>query len=151
MVNYKIGLVLGDLSEWKALCDFLTACAEFSVMWIWENESSLEDHRKKPDVILLEKQKGEDPTAIIGTVKENFKDSELILLVDQCESNIIFNSIYAGVSSIILKNASLSTVKQSILTSATGGSYLSPAIAKVIVEYFNGMRTGKISDFLPTP
>ena len=147
----EIGLILNNSSTLENLQVFLESCEEFSIKWLKNIEDSFENSEEAPTVILLETDEEKDLFDLIPTLQEKFKKTEIILLVNQYQSSTIFSSFHAGVSSILLKDTSFEIIKKSIITTASGGSYLSPLIARIVVNYFNGMVPGKIPNFSPTP
>ena len=146
----RVGLIFENAPELKHLSDYLSECEEFFISWINEFCCFPDEVPEVPHIILMD-AKADHRSEWIENIKKLFEESELILLIDPSDFDTIFNSIHAGVSSIILKNAGRTALKKSILTTAKGGSYLSPSVARIIVDYFNGMIPGKIPKILSTP
>jgi DNA-binding NarL/FixJ family response regulator len=107
-------------------------------------EDSVESFLKKinsddlPDVVLMDiGLPGMSGINGIKVLKELHPDINIIMLTVFADSNRIFNSLCAGASGYLLKNSSLSEIKNSIEMLYNGGSPMSPEIARKVIEYFN--------------
>ena len=73
----------------------------------------------------------------IKILRKEYPDINIIMLTVYNDSNRIFNSLCAGASGYLLKNTPLEEIKKSIEILDSGGSPMSPEIARKVVEYFN--------------
>jgi DNA-binding NarL/FixJ family response regulator len=109
-----------------------------------------------PDVILsdigLPGMSGIDGMKII---KEQYPDTDIIMLTVYNDWQKIFNSLRAGASGYLIKNTPLTEIKKAIETVRQGGSVMSPEIARKVMEHFNSPDTVQqvkdVPDSLLTP
>lgn len=76
----------------------------------------------------------------IKLIKEKNPQTDVIMITVFKDSDKIFKSLCSGATGYILKGTSFEEIKESILTILKGGSYMSPTIARKIVEYFNPLQ-----------
>ncbi len=72
----------------------------------------------------------------IRHLRQKFPDMDIVMLTTFEENELIFKSLCAGACSYISKRTPLNTIQEAIFTIHRGGSYMSPAIARKVVEYF---------------
>lgn len=73
----------------------------------------------------------------IRMIKERMKDVDIIMLTVFKDENRIFKSLCAGATGYLIKDTPFPAIKDAIMVIRNGGSFMSPAIARKIVEYFN--------------
>ena len=89
------------------------------------------------DVILLDIQlPGMSGLEGIKILKELNPNAEIIILTTHEDEEIIFKALYAGASSYISKRTPIQNVLEAVRTVHRGGSYMSPFIARKVIEYF---------------
>lgn len=90
-----------------------------------------------PDVILsdigLPGMSGIDGLKIL---KEKFPETEVVMLSVHDDSDSVFNSLCNGASGYLLKNTPIDEIKESINILSSGGSPMSPNIARRVIDYF---------------
>ena len=79
----------------------------------------------------------------LPNLRKDFPELEIIILTIFEEENIIVKALCSGASSYISKKAGLGEIVQAIEVVKAGGSYLSPAIAREIVNHLMGGRVSK--------
>ena len=95
------------------------------------------DARIVPAVILLDIQlPGMSGIEGIPSIKKLRPGVDVIMLTTFEESDKIFAALCAGACSYLSKRVSLVTIRDAILTVHRGGSYMSPSIARKVVEHF---------------
>lgn len=72
----------------------------------------------------------------IRYIKEERPDIDILILTASDDSEKVFKALCAGAVSYISKRTDLNTIKDAVLTVNRGGAYMSPAIARRVVEYF---------------
>lgn len=72
----------------------------------------------------------------IKKIKEHHPDTDVIMLSVFNNSDRIFKSICAGATGYILKDTPLPELKKAVLDVHAGGSYMTPSIARKVMEYF---------------
>ena len=100
-----------------------------------------------PDVILsdigLPGMNGIDG---IKKIKEIYPETDIIMLSVFNNSERIFKSICAGATGYALKDTPLPELKKAILDVRAGGSYMTPSIARKVMEHF--MPKKSVDDLL---
>lgn len=94
----------------------------------------------KPDsefVLLLDIQlPGQSGIEALPKIKSLLPSLEVIILTTFEETDIIFKALSAGACSYISKRSPLPKIKEAVEVVAQGGSYMSPAIARKIADYY---------------
>jgi len=72
----------------------------------------------------------------IKKIKFLFPQTDIIMLTVFSDSERIFRSLCAGATGYALKSTPLPEIKRAIFEIRTGGSYMSPSIARKVVEHF---------------
>ena len=97
-----------------------------------------------PDIILMDiGLPGMSGISGIKFVKEKYPNVNILMLTVYYDSNKIFQSLCAGASGYLLKNTPFKEIKNAINIIHEGGAYMSPQIARKVVDFF---RTGKKSE-----
>jgi len=105
-----------------------------------------EDGHKKSDLILLDiGLPGMSGLEAIPVLKEKYPAMDIIILTTYEEEHIIVKALCTGACSYISKKASLQEIGHAIRIVHTGGSYMSPSIAREIVTYL--IRKGKQGNY----
>ncbi len=98
------------------------------------------DPRIVPSVIMLDIQlPGQTGIEGIPAIKKLRPGVDIIMLTTFEESEKIFAALCAGACSYLSKRVSLVTIRDAIVTVHRGGSYMSPSIARKVVEHFAPM------------
>jgi len=94
-----------------------------------------------PDIILMDiGLPGMSGISGIRLIKQQYPEINIIMLTVYFNSEKIFSSLCSGASGYLLKNTPFNEIKQAIETVYAGGSFMSPRIARKVVDYF---RTGE--------
>ena len=72
----------------------------------------------------------------IRHIRQQFPDTDIVMLTTFEEDDKIFKSLCSGACSYISKRTPLSTIQEAIFTIHRGGSFMSPSIARKVVQYF---------------
>ena len=92
---------------------------------------------KAPDILLLDiGLPGISGIEGIRIIKKIVPDTDIIMLTTYEESEMIFKALCAGACSYLSKRTSLSQILEAITVVFQGGSYMSPSIARKVVQYF---------------
>jgi DNA-binding NarL/FixJ family response regulator len=112
--------------------------------------SSIEDvmiqfqNKKEADIVLLDiGLPGLSGLDGIPMIKEVCPDIDIIMLTTYEEEQIIVKALCSGACSYISKKASLQEIVDALRIVKSGGSYMSPSIAREIVTYLMGGRVSK--------
>jgi DNA-binding NarL/FixJ family response regulator len=91
----------------------------------------------KPDVILSDiGLPGIDGINGIKLISELTPDTDVIMLTVFMDSEKIFNALCAGATGYLLKGTPMPEIQKAIMEIHGGGSYMSPSIARKVVEHF---------------
>src|ERR1043165_10013898 len=72
----------------------------------------------------------------IKKIKEGYPDTDIIMLSVFNDSDRVFKSICSGATGYALKDTPLPELKKAILDVRAGGSYMTPSIARKVMEHF---------------
>lgn len=72
----------------------------------------------------------------IRHIRQQFPDTDIVMLTTFEEDDKIFKSLCSGACSYISKRTPLVTIQEAIFTIHRGGSFMSPSIARKVVQYF---------------
>jgi DNA-binding NarL/FixJ family response regulator len=81
----------------------------------------------------------------IPLILERLPEQDIIMLTTYEEENLILKALCSGACSYISKKASLEEIVDALRIVASGGSYLSPSVAREIVNHLMGGRISKAS------
>lgn len=91
-----------------------------------------------PHIILLDinLRGGMSGVQGIPLLKKKFPEAEIIMLTTFEDGDSIFRALCAGATAYLTKRASFDNILEAIHTVHQGGSYMSPTIARKVVEHF---------------
>ncbi len=90
-----------------------------------------------PQILLLDIQlPGMTGIAGIPFIRERLPVVNIIMLTTFEDSEKIFAALCAGACSYLSKQTSLVNIREAVLTVSRGGSYMSPSVARKVVEHF---------------
>jgi len=70
---------------------------------------------------------------------------DVIILTTFEETDMIFKALSAGACSYVSKRSSLQRIKEAVEVVADGGSYMSPAIARKIADYYAPKKNNQLT------
>lgn len=98
---------------------------------------SFDQELPMPDIVLSDiNLPGMSGIDGIKEIKRKFPDIDIIMLTVLNNSEKIFKSICAGATGYAMKDTELPELKRAILEVNSGGSFMSPSIARKVLEYF---------------
>lgn len=96
-----------------------------------------------PDVVVLDiNLPGQNGIECLRQLKPRCPDTQFLMLTVYEESEKIFQSLLAGASGYLLKRTGTSELLDALRQVRDGGSPMSTAIARRVVQYFNRMGAG---------
>lgn len=105
-----------------------------------------------PDIILTDIEmpfmNGIDATRI---VRQKYKDLPILILTIFNQSERIFEALCAGGNGYLLKSSTPEEILTAMMEVYNGGSALSPAVAKKVVQYFQNAAPVQQNDYHLTP
>lgn len=94
-----------------------------------------------PDIVLMDiGLPGINGIEGLKLIKENYPETEVIMLTVYHEPDKIFESLCAGASGYLLKNVPLEEIRAGILSLGSGGAPMSPQIARRVIERFQPVK-----------
>lgn len=99
---------------------------------------------KKPAVVILDiRLPGMDGLEGIRYIRQELPDADIVMLTAFDDSDRIFKALCAGAVSYISKKTDLHTIAQALVTVHEGGSFMSPSVARKVIDYLSpGQNTG---------
>ena len=135
-----VGIVEDDDQIRKSIQDFLNRQNGFQCNWSFNSIESLLPNLKAevlPQVLIMDLglpgMSGIDGMKII---KERYPQIDLVVFSVYNDPQKIFDSLCAGATGYLLKNTPLEEIKSGIELLVSGGSPMSPQIARKVVEFF---------------
>ncbi len=90
-----------------------------------------------PDVVLSDiGLPGMNGIEGIKNIRSLFPDTDIIMLTVFSDSDKIFQSICAGATGYALKGTPMPDIHKAIMEIKAGGSYMSPSIARKVIDFF---------------
>ena len=142
MKPIALAIVEDDPIIRESLRTFLGGDPQFDLMYTAVSMEDFlqtleQDARIVPSVIMLDIQlPGQSGIEGIPAIKKLRPGVDIIMLTTFEESDKIFAALCAGACSYLSKRISLVTIRDAIVTVHRGGSYMSPSIARKVVEHF---------------
>ena len=142
MKNIHLAIVEDDILIKESLESYLGENKNIKLTFI---ANSVEDFLKaidiarepKIDVVLLDiGLPGISGLEGIRPIKEKLPKANVIMLTTFEEDDKIFKALCAGAVSYISKRTPLTKIEEAIITIYRGGSYMSPSIARKVINYF---------------
>jgi DNA-binding NarL/FixJ family response regulator len=107
----------------------------------------LESKEPSGFILLLDIQlPGKTGVEALPQIKNLRPDLDVIILTTFEETEMIFKALSAGACSYVSKRTSLQKIKEAVEVVAAGGSYMSPAIARKIADYYAPKKQYQLSD-----
>lgn len=104
------------------------------------------DPRLSTDIILLDiGLPGMSGIEALPYIFERLPDVNVVMLTTYEEEDVILKALCSGACSYISKKASLPEIVDALRIVVNGGSYMSPSIAREIVNHLMGGRVSKAS------
>ncbi len=139
-----LGLVEDDNLIRSSLQAYLGAQAEFDVT---HSVSSVEAFMDSlactaiPDIILMDiGLPGMSGIEGIRLIKNQFAQTEIMMLTIYPDVDKIFDSLCAGASGYLLKNTELAGIKSSLIELHQGGAPMSPTVARKVIGHFEPLK-----------
>jgi DNA-binding NarL/FixJ family response regulator len=72
----------------------------------------------------------------IGILKEYYQNTDIIIWSSYEDPDKIFRALQSGADSYLIKRESLTTIRDAVQTVASGGAFMSPSIARKVIDHF---------------
>lgn len=135
-----IGIVEDDEEIRHGVVSFLSKQSQFvcelSVGSVEELLNSLSKNNA-PDVLIMDLGlPGMSGVEGISFVKNKFPEMDIVVFSIYNDARKIFDSLCAGATGYLLKNTPFDEIKEGIELLASGGSPMSPQIARKVIDFF---------------
>jgi DNA-binding NarL/FixJ family response regulator len=87
-------------------------------------------------VSIRENDKNKTAALQIKTLKQQLPEAGIIVLSDQHDTAVVLAALRAGALGYMAKNTPLLQIRDIIMSVSVGGAYMSPAVARKIMDYF---------------
>jgi len=129
---------LDNLHKFHVLKTF--GSTEDLLSWIKRN-------KENPFILLLDIQlPGKTGVEALPEIKKILPDLDVIILTTFEETDMIFKALSAGACSYVSKRVSLKKIQEAVEVVASGGSYMSPAIARKIADFYKPKKSKTLTD-----
>lgn len=143
MENIRLAIIEDDLVIRESLEAYLGAhpALQFSVVaGSVEDFFELVEKPARPpqiDLLLLDiGLPGMSGIEGIRHIRQKYPDTDIVMLTTFEEDDKIFKSLCSGACSYIAKRTPLATIQEAVFTIHRGGSFMSPSIARKVVQHF---------------
>ncbi len=79
----------------------------------------------------------------IRPIREKYPNADIIILSAYEDSDKVFKALCAGAVSYLTKRSDLATIKDAVQIVHRGGSYMSPGIARKVIDHFAPTKNDK--------
>lgn len=133
--------IIEDFADMRnGLVEYLSLQEEFGTIESFRTMEDMLSRLQKgfrPDVVLSDiGLPGIDGVTGIKMINSIVPEMDIIMLTVFMDGDKIFNALCAGASGYILKGTPMPDIHKAILEIKAGGSYMSPSIARKVVEHF---------------
>lgn len=140
----KLGIIEDEPLVRENLEIYLTSQANMEIALSTNSvEDFLEQEKyiKDIDILLLDiNLPGMSGLEGIRHIKNGRPDIDIIMLTSYDDSDRIFKALCAGAVSYLSKRSDLKSIRDALQTVSGGGSYMSPSIARKVINHFAPRR-----------
>jgi DNA-binding NarL/FixJ family response regulator len=131
---FRSGLreILGEFDELEVVGDAASGAAALPLI-----------ERRKPDVVVMDlHMPGMSGAEATRSVRELSPRTEVVMLTVSAAEDDVVEALEAGAAGYLLKDAPGDDILRAIRAAAQGGSVLSPAVARTVVDRARRMHAG---------
>lgn len=139
MSAIKLGIIEDEPLVQENLQAFFATQPDIELQFVCDRvEEALPEGKGKPlDIILLDiGLPGMSGLEGIRLLKRDFKAVNIIMLTSFEDPDKIFKALHAGADAYLIKRSSLQQIREAVLIVNNGGSFMSPSIARKVVDHF---------------
>lgn len=149
----KVAIVEDDLTIRETICSYLGSQSNLTCEMAFDSVEALLHILNKsnlPDIILMDiGLPGMSGISGIKIIKDKYPEINIIMLTVYNDSHKVFQSLCAGATGYLLKNAPFAEIKEAIEMVNTGGATMSPPIARKVVDFFRPPKRSNDSPLTP--
>lgn len=150
----KVAIVDDNRNIRNQLSDSIKSVANLKLVGVFEDGETAVQRipSLKPDVVIMDIElPGIDGVECVRQIKSRAPEMNFLMLTVYEDSDRLFESLKAGAGGYLLKRASLSRLASAIQELQSGGSPMTPIIARQVVEYFSKSPVRAASSQTPLP
>lgn len=139
----SILLIEDDFNIQEALREYIGSQDDFELVGVFSNAESFQisTWTKSPDVVLLDiNLPGISGIDMIPELKSRFPNTAILMLSVNYDNDSVFKSLQAGADGYLSKETPLTKIKDAIIDINSGGSPITPAIARKVFDFFNAKQ-----------
>ncbi len=139
----SILLIEDDFNIQEALKQYIGSQDDFELVGVFSNAESFQisTWTKSPDVVLLDiNLPGISGIDLIPELKNRFPNTAILMLSVNYDNDSVFKSLQAGADGYLSKETPLTKIKDAIIDINSGGSPITPAIARKVFDFFNAKQ-----------
>jgi DNA-binding NarL/FixJ family response regulator len=139
----SILLIEDDFNIQEALREYLGNQQDFELAGVFSSAERFQTSTwtKVPDVVLLDiNLPGISGIELIPELKTRFPNSAILMLSVNYDNDSVFKSLQAGADGYLSKETPLTKIKDAIIDIHSGGSPITPAIARKVFDFFNAKQ-----------
>lgn len=139
----SILLIEDDFNIQEALREYLGNQQNFELAGVFSSAERFQTSTwtKVPDVVLLDiNLPGISGIELIPELKTRFPNSAILMLSVNYDNDSVFKSLQAGADGYLSKETPLTKIKDAIIDIHSGGSPITPAIARKVFDFFNAKQ-----------
>jgi DNA-binding NarL/FixJ family response regulator len=139
MSTIKLGIIEDEPLVQENLQAFFELQPDVELMFVCDSvELALQESvGMEVDIILLDiGLPGMSGLEGLRLLKQQFREVNIIMLTSFDDPDKIFKALHAGADAYLIKRSSLQTIREAVLTVHNGGSFMSPSIARKVIDHF---------------
>jgi len=139
----SILLIEDDFNIQEALKQYIGSQDDFELVGVFSNAESsrISTWTKSPNVVLLDiNLPGISGIDLIPELKNRFPNTAILMLSVNYDNDSVFKSLQAGADGYLSKETPLTKIKDAIIDINSGGSPITPAIARKVFDFFNAKQ-----------
>lgn len=154
MAEINLGIVEDDKTIRLSLSQFIDInpimSLSFACSSVEDLIASLDTNNVvKPDIMLLDiGLPGISGLEAIPQIRKRLPSTDIVMLTTYDDTDTIFKALSFGARSYISKKTSLKDIMEAIHIVYRGGSYMSPSIARRLVDHLQGNRNKNLNEEL---
>lgn len=149
MAKIRLSIIEDEAMIRESLYDFLSTQATFEIHSTTDSiESFLAlNMSTAPDVVLLDIHlSGMSGLDGIALIQKKYPQIDIVMLTSYEDEAHVFEALRRGAVGYLSKRSSLTMLQEAITTVVNGGSFMSPSIARHVVNFFRFKQRVKSPD-----
>jgi DNA-binding NarL/FixJ family response regulator len=151
MKTIYLGIIEDDLIIQESLVEYFGLQDSIEIVLVANSVEGffkkMDDSEKSPSILLLDiNLPGISGLEGLPLIKKELPDLDVMMLTTFDETDKIFKALSCGACSYMSKRISLQKIAEAVNIVSEGGSYMSPAIARKIANYYAPKKTQLLTE-----